>query len=148
MFPFVSKIFRLINDQMKPALVRTTDSFHSLNWNQYHSLEEIYAWIDELVEAYPDVVSSVTIGESVEGRPIRVSTIHLFCLCRSIKGRIYFLPNNIFRLARNQIIYLHYLIIEYFEPEYANLLPIVVSNWVGKIDFGILRTRKTTVWKA
>ncbi|KOB52204.1 Zinc carboxypeptidase A 1, partial [Operophtera brumata] len=49
----------------------TTESLFSLNWNQYHSLDEIYTWMDELAAAYPDIVSIYSIGRSFEDREIK-----------------------------------------------------------------------------
>ncbi|XP_053613735.1 zinc carboxypeptidase-like [Plodia interpunctella] len=69
----IENLQRAIEDQLKPALLdsRDSSSFHSLTWNSYHTLEEIYTWLDELVTAYPDIVSPITIGSSFENRPIR-----------------------------------------------------------------------------
>ncbi|XP_017136885.1 zinc carboxypeptidase [Drosophila miranda] len=40
-------------------------------WTQYHTLDEIYAWLDLIESRYPDIVKPFTIGDSYEGRPIR-----------------------------------------------------------------------------
>lgn len=61
----------MINDQLRPANIRPTDSFLSLNWNQYHSLDEIYAWLDELAATYPTVVTISSMGNSFENREIK-----------------------------------------------------------------------------
>ncbi|XP_062127695.1 uncharacterized protein LOC133840056 [Drosophila sulfurigaster albostrigata] len=42
-----------------------------MEWTQYHTLDEIYAWLDVLEERYSDIVTPFTIGNSYEGRPIR-----------------------------------------------------------------------------
>lgn len=42
-----------------------------MTWNEYHSLDEINAWLDELVENYPDVVTEVSMGVSVENRTVK-----------------------------------------------------------------------------
>ncbi|KAH8305192.1 hypothetical protein KR018_000540 [Drosophila ironensis] len=42
-----------------------------MEWTQYHTLDEIYAWLDEIEQRYPDIVTPFTIGKSYEGRIIR-----------------------------------------------------------------------------
>ncbi|KOB74019.1 Zinc carboxypeptidase A 1, partial [Operophtera brumata] len=41
------------------------------SWNYYQNLEEINAWIDAVAAEHSDIVTVVTIGQSVEGRDIR-----------------------------------------------------------------------------
>ncbi|KAI1882298.1 hypothetical protein AGOR_G00249240 [Albula goreensis] len=48
---------------------RDTGSF---DYASYHTLEEIYAWMDSLVAENPDLVSKITIGQTYEKRPIHV----------------------------------------------------------------------------
>ncbi|XP_035901543.1 zinc carboxypeptidase-like [Anopheles stephensi] len=43
----------------------------TFGWTAYHPLEDIYAWLDTLVEQYPDVVTPIVVGETYEGRQIR-----------------------------------------------------------------------------
>lgn len=40
-------------------------------WTQYHTLDEIYDWLDVLESRYPDIVTPFSIGNSYEGRVIR-----------------------------------------------------------------------------
>uniref|UniRef100_A0A182PI26 Zinc carboxypeptidase A 1 n=1 Tax=Anopheles epiroticus TaxID=199890 RepID=A0A182PI26_9DIPT len=42
-----------------------------MDWDHYYQLETIYAWMDMLAERYPDFVSTLEIGKSYEGRPIK-----------------------------------------------------------------------------
>ncbi|KAH8242214.1 hypothetical protein KR026_008458 [Drosophila bipectinata] len=42
-----------------------------MEWTQFHTLEEIYTWLDLIEQRYPDIVTPFTIGNSYEGRPIR-----------------------------------------------------------------------------
>lgn len=56
---------------MQPSHVTERSSLGSFTWNKYHTLEEIHAWLDELKELYPDVVTLKTIGTSFEGRDIK-----------------------------------------------------------------------------
>lgn len=47
---------------------RTSGSF---SWDRYHNLDAIYAWLDELAELYPNIVTTVVIGNTNEGREIK-----------------------------------------------------------------------------
>lgn len=42
-----------------------------MNWNQYYSLEQIYDWLDEVARNYPNVVTIVNMGQSVQNRSIK-----------------------------------------------------------------------------
>lgn len=43
-----------------------------MEWTSYHRLEDIHGYLDYLADTFPDVCSVVTIGHSVEGRPLKV----------------------------------------------------------------------------
>ncbi|XP_002913486.2 carboxypeptidase A1 isoform X1 [Ailuropoda melanoleuca] len=51
------------------AWARSSDTF---NYATYHTLEEIYGFLDLLVAEHPQLVSKLQIGSSYEGRPIYV----------------------------------------------------------------------------
>ncbi|KAM3960500.1 uncharacterized protein ACR2FA_005409 [Aphomia sociella] len=68
----IEDLQRIINEQAIPAQKSAkSSSFHSLTWDRYHTLDEIYAWLDELATAYPDIVTPVVMGRSVENREIK-----------------------------------------------------------------------------
>ncbi|XP_038667990.1 carboxypeptidase A1-like [Scyliorhinus canicula] len=48
---------------------RTTSSF---NYGTYHTLDEIYSWMDSLAVEFPGLVEKQQIGTSFEGRPLYV----------------------------------------------------------------------------
>ncbi|KAM5255737.1 carboxypeptidase A5 isoform 2-T2 [Ctenodactylus gundi] len=50
-------------------LERSTSSF---SYSSYHTLEEIYSWIDSFVAEHSDIVSKIHIGNSFENRSILV----------------------------------------------------------------------------
>lgn len=69
--PFAVKIENvqpLIDDQM-PHIRSRNDA--QMDWNSYHNLDEINAWLDGLLEKYPFELTNMIIGVSVEGRPLR-----------------------------------------------------------------------------
>ncbi|XP_006120381.2 carboxypeptidase A1-like [Pelodiscus sinensis] len=47
-------------------------TLETFNYASYHTLEEIYEFMDLLVEANPNLVSKIQIGNTYEGRPIYV----------------------------------------------------------------------------
>ncbi|EAT39608.1 AAEL008599-PA, partial [Aedes aegypti] len=55
-------------DNEQPKRARRT----SFGWEDYHTLDEIYAWLDELVIQHDDVLSVEAIGRSYEQRELKV----------------------------------------------------------------------------
>ena len=49
---------------------------HSMSWTKYHSQDDIETFLDYLAETY-DFVEVESIGESYEGRPMRVVKVTL-----------------------------------------------------------------------
>ncbi|XP_068132139.1 carboxypeptidase A1-like [Hyperolius riggenbachi] len=47
-------------------------SSETFSYSTYHTLDEIYSWIDSLEMEYPKLVSKIDLGQSYEGRPIYV----------------------------------------------------------------------------
>lgn len=68
---YLTMIFSAIDAQLNPIKRSAKTSFLSMNWNQYHSLEEIYDWLDEVERNYSNVVTIVNMGQSVENRTIK-----------------------------------------------------------------------------
>ncbi|XP_069618169.1 carboxypeptidase A1-like isoform X1 [Ranitomeya imitator] len=56
-------------EEMRSAKFRER-SINSFIYSTYHTIEEIYSWIDSLVTEYPQLVRKIDIGQSYEGRPI------------------------------------------------------------------------------
>ncbi|XP_029671098.1 carboxypeptidase B-like isoform X2 [Formica exsecta] len=48
---------------------------HRMEWTTYHRLADINGYLDYLAETYPDFCSVQTIGNSIEGRPLKVLRI-------------------------------------------------------------------------
>lgn len=59
--------FRLIDAETPKQQLRTT----AFGWESYHTLDEINAWIDDLLTTYPDILSAHHVGYSYENREIR-----------------------------------------------------------------------------
>ncbi|KAM4748926.1 carboxypeptidase A1-like [Rhinophrynus dorsalis] len=57
-------------DQEKDEMKASKRSTNSFSYSTYHTLDEIYSWIDILIAEYPKLVSRINIGQSYEGRPI------------------------------------------------------------------------------
>ncbi|XP_049637384.1 carboxypeptidase A5 [Suncus etruscus] len=53
-------------------LERRVRSANSFSYSSYHTLEEIYKWMDNFVTEHSDIVSKIRIGRSVENRSIFV----------------------------------------------------------------------------
>lgn len=48
---------------------------HRLTWKAYHRLTDIHGYLDYLAETYPNLCQVETIGNSVEGRPLKLLRI-------------------------------------------------------------------------
>lgn len=55
-----------IIDAESPA-IRPKD----FGWTAYNNITEIYRWLDELLETYPSVLTSHSVGTTFQGREIR-----------------------------------------------------------------------------
>jgi murein tripeptide amidase MpaA len=47
----------------------------AMDWTSYHTLQEIYAWLDETAAAHSNVMTVSDFGTSFEGRPMKVVKI-------------------------------------------------------------------------
>lgn len=43
-----------------------------MNWTEYHSVETIHAWLDALQTEFSNWVTVTSIGNSFEGRPLKL----------------------------------------------------------------------------
>ncbi|KAM9192678.1 carboxypeptidase B2 isoform 1-T1 [Dugong dugon] len=75
----VSRIpFRVLIRDVEDLILRQTSNdtvsprASSSYYEQYHSLNEIYSWIDLITEWYPDMVEKIHIGSSYEKYPLYV----------------------------------------------------------------------------
>lgn len=64
----ISSNFQSAIDNEQPNRSRRA----SFGWEDYYTLDEIYAWLDELVIQHSDVLSVETIGHSYEQRELKV----------------------------------------------------------------------------
>ena len=51
-------------------LVRSTNN-QEFGWTSYHTLEEIYDWMDSLEAEFPSKIELLNAGSSYEGRPLK-----------------------------------------------------------------------------
>ncbi|OWR49318.1 carboxypeptidase [Danaus plexippus plexippus] len=68
-FLFIDDVQSLIDDQLKKPS-RASRRSAKYDWTYYQNFEEIYDWMNETAAEYPDIVSLIDIGRSVENRPI------------------------------------------------------------------------------
>nr|CAD7194052.1 unnamed protein product [Timema douglasi] len=48
---------------------------HRMTWQSYHRMQDVHGYLDWLAQSYPKLCSVQTIGNSVEGRPLKVLKI-------------------------------------------------------------------------
>ncbi|XP_073669363.1 carboxypeptidase A1-like isoform X2 [Paramisgurnus dabryanus] len=73
--PFTVMINNELLDKEKAEMRKNAameSSSKIFNFTTYHTLDEIYSWMDTLVAAHSNVVSKVDIGKSYENRPMYV----------------------------------------------------------------------------
>lgn len=58
--------FRLIDDEQPKYGTRGT-----FGWERYYDLPDIYRWLDQLLEQYPDILTNYDFGKSYENRTMR-----------------------------------------------------------------------------
>ncbi|GAB0094440.1 zinc carboxypeptidase-like [Sergentomyia squamirostris] len=63
----VTNVQELIDNEQPKFMPRNVD----FGWDRYHTLQEIWDWMDEMVTNNSDVLSHIDAGLSYEGRPIR-----------------------------------------------------------------------------
>merc|ERR1719295_1502917 len=72
----VENVQSLMDAELVPAEGhKELSTGHPMDWTEYHSQDDMEAYMDYLVETYPDLVSIDDIGTSYEGRPMRVLKI-------------------------------------------------------------------------
>merc|ERR1712168_1257847 len=72
----IPDVQRLIELEKVPAVNKDTkqNTKHAMSWTEYHSLEDMYTYLDYLEETY-DFVTTEEIGQSYEGRAMRVAKV-------------------------------------------------------------------------
>ncbi|XP_015443803.1 carboxypeptidase A5 isoform X1 [Pteropus alecto] len=74
-YSIMIKDIQVLLDEEREAMAksrRLERSTSSFSYSSYHTLEEIYSWIDNLVTEHSDIVSKIQIGHSFENRSILV----------------------------------------------------------------------------
>uniref|UniRef100_A0A669QAU2 Peptidase M14 domain-containing protein n=1 Tax=Phasianus colchicus TaxID=9054 RepID=A0A669QAU2_PHACC len=70
----IEDVQHLLDEEKRTMMLsrRMERSANKFNFASYHTLEEIYDWMDTLVADHPNLVSKIQIGESYEKRPLYV----------------------------------------------------------------------------
>ncbi|XP_021791966.1 carboxypeptidase A5 isoform X2 [Papio anubis] len=74
-YSIMIKDIQVLLDEEREAMAksrRLERSTSSFSYSSYHTLEEIYSWIDNFVTEHSDIVSKIQIGNSFENRSILV----------------------------------------------------------------------------
>ena len=53
--------------QWHPSMINVDD----FAYDKYHTIDDIHAWIDQMVQTYPTLASTFTVGKSYEQRNIK-----------------------------------------------------------------------------
>lgn len=79
----VIKFFRTFDKQTRKKQAKAEDA--DMEWEDYQSLETIYAWIDEIQAEFPNWITVEQIGTSYEGRPLKVVKLSKREVCKIIR---------------------------------------------------------------
>ncbi|XP_037037661.1 zinc carboxypeptidase-like [Bradysia coprophila] len=60
-----------LQDLIDQETTRNVTIQADFGWETYHTLDEIYAWLDQLLLDHPTILTPVTVGYTYEGREIR-----------------------------------------------------------------------------
>jgi len=71
----ISDVQELISSSENTGAVTRESSGHAMTWDDYHSLEDMYSYFDYLETSFSDIVSTEVVGQSYEGRDIRVAKV-------------------------------------------------------------------------
>ncbi|XP_012230102.1 carboxypeptidase B isoform X2 [Linepithema humile] len=76
----IDDLQQAINEENSPLSPEAEEELegrkgHRMEWTSYHRLIDIHGYLDYLAETFPEVCSVRTIGESIEGRPLKVLRI-------------------------------------------------------------------------
>ena len=72
----IENVQQLMDGELVPAEGNAkVSSDHPMDWTSYHSQDDMEAYMDYLVETYPELVSTEVIGKSYEGRDMRILKI-------------------------------------------------------------------------
>lgn len=52
---------------IRPSVVNADD----FAYDKYHTIDDIHAWIDKMVQTYPSLASSFSVGQSYEKRDMK-----------------------------------------------------------------------------
>lgn len=56
----------MIDDEQPTVSTRA-----AFGWKQYHNINDIYEWLDQMLKRFPGVLTSYNIGKTYEKRTIR-----------------------------------------------------------------------------
>jgi len=70
----IEDVQTLINLERPKSKGKKVSADHDMTWTEYHSLEDMYSFLDYLESTY-DFVSTESVGKSYEGRDMRVAKI-------------------------------------------------------------------------
>ncbi|NXC42777.1 CBPA1 Carboxypeptidase, partial [Penelope pileata] len=70
----IEDVQQLLDEEKETMMLsrRMERSANTFSFDSYHTLDEIYSWMDTLVADHPNLVSKIQIGESYEKRPLYV----------------------------------------------------------------------------
>ena len=72
---------KLMHD-IRPSMFNAAD----FAYDKYHTIDDIHAWIDQMVQTYPTLASTFTVGQSYEKRDMKGLKISSNKVARKLDG--------------------------------------------------------------
>ena len=61
----------IVRQKVIHKLRPSAENINDFAYDKYHPIEEIHAWIDSMVQMYPELATSFTVGQSYEKRDMK-----------------------------------------------------------------------------
>ena len=68
--------------EIRPSIINADD----FAYDKYHTIDDIHAWIDKMVQTYPTLASTFTVGQSYEKRDMKGLKISSNKVARKLDG--------------------------------------------------------------
>ncbi|XP_050521702.1 carboxypeptidase B-like [Daktulosphaira vitifoliae] len=133
---FIDDVQRAIDEENLPVTINDEQlgrREHNVTFENYHTLKDIYHYIDYISQEYPNIVEIENIGQSFEGTPLRVvrikldknsSTTNAIWIDGGIHAREWISVSSVLYLI-NELVYNQDLLKTYMKNIEFHILPIV-----------------------
>ncbi|CAF0866470.1 unnamed protein product [Didymodactylos carnosus] len=135
----IKNIGPIIEKQFLSNRVENNDDF---DYAKYHTITDIYAWIDQMVATYPDLATTFSVGKTFEKRDMKCLKISSTKMVKNLDGTIVNAPKKAIWwdggiharewISPATVIYLAYTLLSNYSKDPT------ITHFVDQFDFYIL----------